>query len=153
MCGGGGMGERESVDLGSASATALNFQDGLASTLPAAPLCCVPSTLWVTVTPVLQYNPALDSSCSLLLPATGITARWLRDPSKGRVWQKGGGAFPSQKGHTPGWKMLRVEGQRGLKSTTPSTPRQVAPLGSAGPSQAQLREPSAQVQICLATLC
>lgn len=65
-----------------------------------------------------------------------------------------GRAFPaSQKGHTQTQleKSERTKGERSLKYTTPLTPRQVAlKLGSAWASQAQLQEPSAQVQICLA---
>lgn len=119
------------MDSGPASATALNFQGGLASTLPAAPLCFVPSTPWVTVTrpPVTTQHwtvPVL--SCSQ--PQGSLPAGSGTLPREGCGGREGGwGAFPdSQKGHTHTQleKSERVKRERGLKSTTPLTPGQVA---------------------------
>lgn len=119
------------MDSGPASATALNFQGGLASILPAAPLCFVPSTLWVTVTPVLQLQP--NTGQFLFSPASSHRDHCplAQGPfqGKGVAEGRGRGAFPdSQKGHTHTQleKSERVKGERGLKSTTPLTPRQVA---------------------------
>lgn len=87
------MGVRgKSLDSGPPSAVFPNFQHRHASTLSAAPC---PSTLLVSDPFSFSCNPILDSSCSLILGAMGITARWPSDPSKkGRVWWRG--RFPSQ---------------------------------------------------------
>lgn len=69
-------------------------------------------------------NPIPDSSCSLLLRVTGITARWLSDPSKGGCG--GGGRFPQpakrdMEGDTAG-KVREGEGrERPQISHTPDT--------------------------------
>lgn len=100
------------MDSGPASATALNFQGGLASTLPAAPLCFVPSTLWVTVTPVLQLQP--NTGQFLFSPALSHRDRCplAQGPFQGKGVAEGGwGGELSQTAkrvtHIPSWKSLR----------------------------------------------
>lgn len=88
------------VDSGHASGTALNFQDGFASTLPVAPLCFVPSTLWVTVTPVLQLQPNTGFLFSPV-PSHWDHCRLAQGPFQGKGVAKG------RVTHIPSWKRLR----------------------------------------------